>query len=144
MKGISPVIAIVLLIAFTVSVAGILSIWLMGFATTSTGLIEEEATRELICSYGGISLSDLKFCSTNDRLAGKSENTGTINIGNITIQIIYTNGTTQKSETGAELLPREIYQFNISTNSNYDKIRVITNCSSVYDQVSSSDVTSGC
>jgi len=33
----------------------------MSFATTSIELIKEEATKELICSYGGISLFDLEF-----------------------------------------------------------------------------------
>lgn len=144
MRGISPIIAVVLLIAFTVAVAGILSIWLMGFARTSTETIEEESLTQLICSYGGISLSDLKFCSTTNRITGKVENTRTINLGNITVQILYTNGTSQKNDLGISLLPREKYSFNISASSNYDKIRVMTNCSSVYDEAGSADITAGC
>lgn len=138
MKGISPLIATVLLIAFTIAVAGIISIWLTSFTKTSSQLVEEEATTQLVCSYGGISLSDLRY--SNNRLSGNVENTRTIVLGDITIQILYTNATSQKEPLNITLEPREKISFNLSASSNYDKIRVMTNCSSVYDEVGSSDV----
>ena len=49
-KGISPMIAVVLLIAFTVAVGGILSVWLTSFTTTTTGSVESAATNETKCS----------------------------------------------------------------------------------------------
>lgn len=139
MKGVSPLIATILLIAFTISVAGIMSIWLTGFARTSSEIIGKESSTQLICSYGGIALSNLKF--SNNRLSGSVENTRTIALGNITIQILYTNASSQKEKLYVDLLPREKYPFNISISSNYDKIRVMTNCTSVYDEVGSSEVT---
>jgi len=139
MKGISPLIATVLLIAFTLSVAGIVSVWLTGFARTSTETVGKESSTQLICSYGGIALSNLKF--SNNRLSGSIENTRTIILGNITIQVLYTNASSQTEKLYVSLTPREKYSFNISISSNYDKIRVITNCSSVYDEVGSSEVT---
>jgi len=140
-KGISPLIASVLLIVFTVAVAGFLSVWLIGFTRTSSEVVEEESLRELVCRYGGISISNLKFYTSNDWLTGDVENTRTITLGNITIQVIYNNGTSQKNDLSIELTPREIYSFNISVSSNYDRIRALTNCSSVYDEASASDVT---
>lgn len=141
MKGVSPLIATVLLIAFTISVAGIISIWLVGFSRTSSETIGSEASRQLICSYGGISLSNLRYSSSTGTLAGEVENTRSIVLGNITVQILYANATSQKTYLNISLTPREKASFNISVSSNYDKIRAMTNCSSVYDEVGPGDVT---
>ena len=139
MKGVSPLIATILLIAFTISVAGIISVWLTTFARTSTELVGGQSVNQLVCSYGGISLSNLAFSS--GRLTGEIENTRTIALGNITLQVSYTNSTSQIEKFYSDLSPREKYFFNVSASSNYDKIRVITNCSSVYDEAESSEVS---
>jgi len=141
MKGVSPLIATVLLIAFTISIAGIISIWLIGFSRTSSETIGSEAERQLICSYGGISLSNLRYSSSAGRMSGEVENTRTISLGNISIQIMYTNASSQKVSLNVSLMPREKTSFNISASSNYYRVRVMTNCSSVYDEVDSNDVT---
>jgi flagellin-like protein len=52
MKGISPMIAVVLLIAFTVAVGGIISVWLTGFTRTTTGGTESRAEALSRCSAG--------------------------------------------------------------------------------------------
>jgi flagellin-like protein len=139
MKGVSPLIATILLIAFTIAVAGILSVWLTSFARTQSQAIGDRSSYELICSYGGVSLSGMSY--SGGWLTGKIENTRTIPLGNLSIQIIYTNFTSQKVNIFADLSPREEYPFNISASSNYETIRVITNCSSVYDEVSAGDVS---
>lgn len=155
MKGISPLIATVLLIAFTVAVAGIVNLWLTSFTRTSSETVSSQATTELICSYGGLSLGGLKYSSSTGNMSGDIENTGTIALGNITLQIIYTNATTNKihlclygtrvescSVSTFSTVAREKYSFNVSAGgSNYDKIRVISNCSTAYDEASSSEVS---
>jgi flagellin-like protein len=52
MKGISPMIAIVILIAFTVAVGGVISFWLTTFAGTQTGAVERGAGG--IAECGGV------------------------------------------------------------------------------------------
>jgi len=158
-KGISPMVATVLLIAFTVAVAGIVSIWITGFTTTSTEGVGEHSEIELYCAYGGISVSSLSYCNSNSYLSGIVENTNLVDIGNITIQITFQNATqTQKiylckngsacmglGASNMSLTPRELATFNVTIDgSNYDKIHVYTNCSNVYDDALSSDVTSSC
>lgn len=159
MKGISPLIATVLLIAFTVAVAGIISVWLTGFASTTTKTVGGQANIEIICTGGQISLKNLKC--VNGYLSGDISNAGTIALGNITLQILYTNGTqhpklylslvgnsVNASTTccgNLTISPAEKYRFNTSISSGYDKIRVLTNCTAkVTDEASSSDVTPGC
>jgi len=154
-KAISPLVATVLLIGFTVAVAGIVVVWLTTFATTSTEDVGEKTETELYCAYGGIRISDLQFC--NNYLSGILHNTNLIDIGNITIQITYLNATPAKtiylaqngtsisgySEMG--LKPRELATFNVSIGgSNYNKVHVYTNCSNVYDDAGRADVTVIC
>jgi len=152
MKGISPLIATVLLIAFTVATAGLLSSWLMSFTKTSSETVTQQSTTQLVCSYGGIGLSSLKY--SNNRMNGTIENTQTISLGNITVQIIYTNQSTITSKlclvgsvanscdvANISISPRESVSFSIPASSAYQTIRVYTNCSNVYDSAASSDVS---
>jgi len=158
MKGVSPLIATVLLIAFTVAAAGIISGWLQGFTRSTTNTVTSQSQNELICSYAGISLSSLKYSATDFSLSGKIENTGKVGIGGITMQIFFNNGSgsnnlplctngTVFSCTSANLslIPREMAAFNISSGStalaSIDKIRIFSNCSTVYDSASSSQIT---
>jgi flagellin-like protein len=151
LKGLSPLIAIILLIAFTVAVAGIISVWLTGFARTQTELVGEEAEFQLICSYAGIALSDVKY--GNGYLAGIVENVGTVVLGNISLHITYLNASSEKTDlciagnnvvkcsvSNITLFSNEIVSFNISIGgSNYDEIRVAGNCST-HDEVERSEV----
>jgi flagellin-like protein len=152
-KGISTIIASVLMIAFTVAVAGILSGWLTSFTTSSTQTVKSQSDIELTCSYGGISLKSLKY--SNNNMSGYIDNTRQISLGGITLQILFTNKSIQNiklcsiggntvvcNSANASISPRETTSFNVSTNSNYEKIRVYTNCSSVYDEAGSGDVSS--
>ena len=152
MKGLSPLVATILLIAFVIGVAGILSVWLTTFTRTTTELVGEETSKTIICSYGGISLYSLKY--SNGFLTGNIENTRSISLGNITLQIIYLNQTSQKNKlclsgtvaincttANVSVSPRELVSFNVSASSNYDKIRVMTNCSSVFDEADKSEVS---
>jgi flagellin-like protein len=49
-KGVSPMIAVVLLIAFTITVGGIMSVWLTGYATTTQEAVENTTTDHVKCS----------------------------------------------------------------------------------------------
>ena len=140
-------IATVLLIAFTVAVAGIVSVWITGFTTTSTEQVSEQSAKELYCVYAGISVSSLRYCG--GYFSGIVTNTNLKDIGNITFQIIFDNYTSQtiklnKSSGGVfmSLTPRELDSFNVSIGgSNYDKLHFYTNCSNVYDDATPADVT---
>jgi len=48
-KGISPMIAVVLLVAFTVAVGGILSLWLTNYVTTTTGSVQTATENQTAC-----------------------------------------------------------------------------------------------
>ncbi|HKZ45315.1 MAG TPA: archaellin/type IV pilin N-terminal domain-containing protein [archaeon] len=50
MKGVSPLIATVLLIASVIAVAGIISVWLTSFARTTTSSIDTMAANQTKCA----------------------------------------------------------------------------------------------
>jgi len=55
-KGISPMIAIVLLVAFTVAVGGILSLWLTNYVTETTGSVQTATENHTACSGSYINI----------------------------------------------------------------------------------------
>ncbi len=67
-KGISPMVATVLLIAFTVAVGGIVSVWMTGFTTSTTGSVESASTNQTKCAgvyIDIISVNDASFMIRN-------------------------------------------------------------------------------
>lgn len=159
MKGISPLIATVLLIAFTVAVGGLISIWLTGFTQTQTQAVGGQASTSITCSNGGLSLSSVGYC--NSYLSAKITNTGTISLGNISLTITFSNATTTQKLYlqllgssvnvtptccgNVSLSPSELISFNGTIGgSNYDSVRIVSNCSGVVASVDSSSVVRLC
>jgi flagellin-like protein len=56
MKGISPLVATILLIAFTIAVGGIVSVWITGFTRTQTVQVSSVAEDQLRCFSSAISV----------------------------------------------------------------------------------------
>jgi len=155
MKGISPLVATVLLIAFTIGVGGLISVWISGFTQTSSKIVSKEGEKGLICSNGAIDLSTLRYCSGTNNISGIIKNNGRIALGNITLQTVFANGSivshslndtgTGGASSGNWLTLRagQIFSFNISigggSSGNYDKLWIYTNCSTVTDLASSTD-----
>lgn len=157
MKGLSPLVATVLLIAFTVGIGGIISIWISGFTQTSSKIVSKEGENQIICSNGAVDIYNLKYCSSTNNISGIIRNNGRIAIGNITMQTIFGNGSmvshalnntgTGGSTSGdyLSLRPGQSFSFNVSIGGNsngaYERIWLYTNCSGVTDTALASDVT---
>lgn len=142
-KGVSDIIATVLLISFTVAVAGLVFTWGPNFVEDLLGTTSREADREIYCTYGGMAVDGLKYC--NGRLAGSVRNSGSVTLGNITIQVLYMNetpsdtihllpngSTNYDGFSNLTLRPGNIKSFNVSiAGPNYEIIRIISNCTNV-------------
>ena len=94
MKGISPMIALVLLIAFTIAVGGILSLLLTSYTTTATGAVETASTNQTKCfgtyidiisvtrdailatNRGSQTIEDVKCFTANGSIIGVLNGTG--------------------------------------------------------------------
>jgi flagellin-like protein len=146
MKGISPIIAAVLLIAFTIVIGSILLLWSRGFVEQPLVETGEKAEKEVECAYGFLELSNLEYC--NETLKGSIFNKGTIKLKNITIHIVYPapqapskfplclSGDKIVNCTVANLSidVGEVYKFNISTPQP-EEVRVTSHCPGVYHRV---------
>ena len=144
MKGISPLIASVLLIAFTLAIAGIYSGWLTSFTKDTADTVKKRSDVRVTCSYGGISLSSLQYNTTasNGNISGTVENTDIVDLGDIDIEIFFTNSTRLLVDYNKTLKPGEKDTFSVRINATtYDKVRAKTNCSNVFDELTSSYVT---
>lgn len=148
MKGLSPLIAEVLLIAFAIGVGAIIITWVTGFTKSSTKTVGQQSSSQIQCTYGSIkflSSPPLTYNSTTSNLTGAVENNGNIVLGNLRLQILYDNGSLQQIPLSpSELSPGDIVSFNVKISSNYQLVRVVTNCTSpeISDQTSTSEIVS--
>lgn len=141
MKGISPFISVVLLIAITISIGAIFSRWFTSFISKSSSEIEEQSKTKIVCSNGGIALSRIIYNQTSGNIYGYVRNTDIISLGDIDIEIFLKNATRIFLNENITLMPGEqnSFVYNLNTN-NYDYIRVKTNCSNVNDYWTSEQI----
>ncbi|MBI1978771.1 MAG: hypothetical protein HYS62_01765 [Candidatus Aenigmarchaeota archaeon] len=86
MKAISPMIAVVLLIAFTVGVGGLISIFVTGLTTTSTGITSNQSEALTRCAGAWINV----YSVTNTTVLYSNPNSQTLT----GVVIVFTNGNT--------------------------------------------------
>lgn len=155
-KGISPLVATVLLIAFVVAIAGVVAAWLGTFTKDQTQLVSDQSKLQINCQAGKVAMKNLRFASASSSLSGTMENNGFgIALGNLTLTVIYQNATSEaiqlcSSSTGAAscssgnmtLLPAQLTTFNVTIGgSNYDIIKLSTNCTTAYHTAQRGDIS---
>jgi flagellin-like protein len=150
-KAISPMIATVLLIAFTVAVGGILSVWLTTLTATQTGTTGTAAEKQILCARSVLEISEVK----SSLGAADSANVtvfysyGTENLYNFSITFIddqrvsattFANVTPQYNDTvGQRFEPGMLTVWNINAaqglalgGSSLQSVRVRALCQSTY------------
>ena len=90
LKAISPMIAVILLIAFTVAIGGILSVWLTGLQQQQTTATGEYAEKVAKCASVSLSLTNI----TKD-LFQVSYESGTYNLTEVKIVFVNNTGGTK-------------------------------------------------
>jgi len=114
MKAISPMIAVVLLIAFTVAVGGILSTWLSTLATTQTSTVSSGTEKQVRCAASSISILEVRYPSGSGN-------------GNVNITVRYDSGVESLANITAETTARgEIDQATSPAVVSPGESRVIT------------------
>lgn len=153
MKGISPLVGTVLLVAITVGIGGLISFWISTFTQTTTRITAEQGEHQVLCTNAAIDISSLRYCNNN--MSGIIKNNGRILIGNITLQVVFLNAsqlTLALNDSGGgssgnslALKSGQIFSFNQSigggSSGQYDRIWIYTNCSGVTDLAQSGDVS---
>ncbi len=133
MKGISPLIATVLLIGFTVAIAGILATWGSTYTTGKLTTIETSTAAETACSGGNI-----KFHSGYPKLQNNTivaiVDVGSVPLGNYTFVVITTNDRTlYLKEASGAVIPvgfpgTLISETTTLTKSDIKSVQIHTNC----------------
>jgi flagellin-like protein len=154
MKGISPFISTILLIAITVAVAGMIGLWITTLTHTQTGIVGNKTEEDIDCRYAGIKIDDstiqCNFAGSSDQLNFTLENTGTVDMYNFNGEIylggliysysVYNPLTNLAFNSTYPIRPGEskTVVVNITDNlasSNPTWIRVVSRCPTVYDTV---------
>jgi flagellin-like protein len=107
MKGISPIVAVVLLIAFVVAVGAIISVFFTGLITGIVRPITPQAEKAIRCGASVLSL-DRVSGSWQDVDVQISYITGTENLENLTITYIDTDGDLANVSGPILLVPGEV------------------------------------
>jgi len=96
MKGISALIATVLLLAFTIAVAGIISIFFTGFTKQTTGAVSGQGQNLIACSSSNPVIDKVYYplSASGSSVNVTYSNPGLYNVTNITLYTAYPNGTT--------------------------------------------------
>lgn len=82
-KGVSPLIALVLIIAFTVAIAGIVSAFLTGLATTQVDVTGDAGEKQILCGRSVLELDEVTSV-LNSTVTGSD---------NANVTLVYTYGT---------------------------------------------------
>lgn len=140
MKGISPLIASVLLIAFTVSISMIIMGWFSTFTKTTTSNISSSAQEAIGCNSASLSIERVYITGTDGAIVVK--NSGFINL-NITGMIINSTGGTCTSGTSTlskgnitSLAMTGCYGIGLNC-ANFSRAIVTSNCGGIDDTVTS-------
>jgi flagellin-like protein len=146
-KGISPIIATVLLVAFTVSVAMIVMGWFTTYVRTTSENVTGGTSSALACSSGIIQIERIYVISTVGGNYGNAtviaKNIGQISL-NVSAMLVAANGTFCRTSSGGVIAAGASGAINISgctnlTNAaNFSSAMLTTNCAGVYDSTTSS------
>jgi len=126
-KAVSPLVAAVLLIAVTMTIAGMLAYWASGFVRQQT----ESFSNQSIAGCTGANFN-VYACSYNpsaQQIKLILDNVGTVSLKNITSNIIYPDATILSSELGVLPSGGTLKTFTISgVSSGYSTLELRTEC----------------
>jgi flagellin-like protein len=132
LKGISPLIASVLLIAFTLSVAAIIGGWLSSMSKTATDTVGGQLSQQVNCSKVTLDVIDA-LCHNNTNVTISLQDIGSIQLTNPSIYIRTTDQTACVSNQTGTISAGgiSIYEINCSnfgTGKTLNFVRASTLC----------------
>ncbi|MFA4820554.1 MAG: archaellin/type IV pilin N-terminal domain-containing protein [Candidatus Aenigmatarchaeota archaeon] len=143
MKGISPLIAAVLLIAFTVAIATLIMGWFSTLTRTTTSAVSNKTTEAVACSNAQISIPDV-YITARENATGSArvvvKNTGYTTLAINSVQVYNTTG--QNHSTGfasVSMGPGQTQTISLTSvgvatcPAGFSKAIVATNCGGIGD-----------
>ena len=130
-KGISPLVAAVLLIAVTMTLAGILAYWASSFVRVRT----EEWERRMPageCSFANFRIYRCKYNSSTEKISLILDNVEGVELDSLVLFMLYDNATIANKTMTGTLPARTIKAFEVTgISENFEKITIKTNCPDV-------------
>lgn len=125
-KGISPLVAAVLLIAATMSIAGILAYWATSYVKTSLPPINET---EIQCRQADFRIYKCSYDIPNQKINMILENIKGVELKDLKLFVEYPTGDVSSPISLNETLPGGILKTYVVTSvSNFSKVIVKTGC----------------
>lgn len=133
-KGISPLIASVLLIAFTLSIGAFMSTWLQDVTKKQTKETVDNSKPE--CQFASLNIQNVTFTNSTTKLRIDVENTGTKSVAINSIRLIYSDDKNAETNfTRTTINAGDSYtlvMYNTTTNGSIRpdirKLRLVTDC----------------
>ena len=118
MKAVSAMIATVLLIAFTIAVGGILSVWLSNLTISQTTTVSSGTDKQVKCSASALRIAEVRYPTGVGRSSVNVSviyDSGTESLSNITVEITARGITDLVNSTGT-VTPGEARPVNVTAN----------------------------
>ncbi len=126
MKGISPLVAAVLLIAVTMTVAGLLAYWAASFVRTSLPAVNET---EAQCRFADFKIYSCSYSNATKKLNLILENLKDIELKDLKVFIVYANNTVSDPiHLDGTLTGGALKSFSLSVTEEFKEITVKTHC----------------
>lgn len=135
-KAVSPLVAAVLLIAVTMTIAGMLAYWASGFVRQQTEAFSNQST--VTCTGANFRVYTCSYNSTSQQLKLILDNVGTINIKNLTANIVYPDSTVIAADLNSSLPSGgALKSYTVGgVTSGYASIDIKTECPAVSVKIS--------
>lgn len=127
MKGISPIVAAVLLIAITMTIAGVLAYWSSTFVSTS---LPTENSTTAQCRLAQFEFLNCRYNSTSQTIIFSLNNVRSVDLPNLTAFVEYGNGTVGTGVGLNQSLPSStIRSYSVSgVSSDFSNVVIKTSC----------------
>ena len=132
MKGISPLISAVLLIAFTIAVGGIVSIFFTGFTKQTTGSVSGTGQTLLSCGDSYPTVTSVRYPASGTGMMNVTfANPGNDLLTSITIYTLMSNSVVYTNSSGSltSLSSNSTQLFNINGLGTPTEVRITGVCS---------------
>lgn len=134
LKGISPLIAAVLLIAVTMTLAGVLAFWASTFVQSG---LESSANQTIAteCNFGNFVVDACSYDSAGQRVTFILDNIGTVDLSNISVFVIYPDNSLNYTQADGNLPSGALRSFSVSgVNPGYSRVTIGTQCPNVREE----------
>lgn len=133
-KGISPLVAAVLLIAVTMTIAGVLAYWASTFIGTEVEAFDDESVANE-CNFGRFRIDACTYDSANQRATFILDNIGTVELLNISVYAVYPDNGINVSFTNTSLSSNQLKSFTANSISpGFVRLSMRTHCPTVIEE----------